>query len=239
MANKLKFGMKVRALPRSVFYGNRISAEGAEGIVIMINRDRAIIELSPESLMKVSTEHYDYCDSHGIKREIAIIRTDDLEIVSDANHKRNFLPASAYIGGGSFLVGAGCFLPIALMAGIFAVLGFYNYLFNPNYTPNSFDIWQSLILLLIFAILSAAIFGLVHSSIIDFRLKRSKKVRNAVVIDKDFSQVGTSQYCYVYCLYDNKIIWQKVSYNSFERYKIGRVIKVRLYGNDDKYIKIV
>ena len=37
MANKLKFGMKVRALPRSVFYGNRISAEGAEGIVIMIN----------------------------------------------------------------------------------------------------------------------------------------------------------------------------------------------------------
>ena len=239
MANKLKFGMKVRALPRSVFYGNRISAEGAEGIVIMINRDRAIIELSPESLMKVSTEHYDYCDSHGIKREIAIIRTDELEIVSESNHKRNFLPASAYIGGGSFLVGAGCFLPIALMAGIFAVLGFYNYLFNPNYTPNSFDIWQSLILLLIFAILSAAIFGLVHSSIIDFRLKRSKKVRNAVVIDKDFSQVGTSQYCYVYCLYDNKIIWQKVSYNSFERYKIGRVIKVRLYGNDDKYIKIV
>ena len=239
MANKLKFGMKVRALPRSEFYGNRISAEGAEGIVIMINRDRAIIELSPESLMKVSTEHYDYCDSHGIKREIAIIRTDELEIVSEANHKSNIRPASAHIGGGGSLVGVGCFLPIALMAGIFAVLGFYNYLFNPNYTPNSFDIWQSLILLLIFAILSAAIFGLVHSSIIDFRLKRSKKVRNAVVIDKDFSQVGTSQYCYVYCLYDNKIIWQKVSYNRFERYKIGRVIKVRLYGNDDKYIKIV
>ena len=239
MANKLKFGMKVRALPRSVFYGTRISAEGAEGIVIMINRDRAIIELSPESLMKVSTEHYDYCDSHGIKREIAIIRTDELEIVSEANHKSNIRPASAHIGGGGSLVGVRCFLPIALMAGIFAVLGFYNYLFNPNYTPNSFDIWQSLILLLIFAILSAAIFGLVHSSIIDFRLKRSNRVRNAVVIDKDFSQVGTSQYCYVYCLYDNKIIWQKVSYNSFERYKIGRVIKVRLYGNDDKYIKIV
>ena len=55
MATKLKIGMKVRALPRSEFYGNRISAEGAEGIVIMINRDRAIIELSPESLMKVST----------------------------------------------------------------------------------------------------------------------------------------------------------------------------------------
>ena len=239
MANKLKFGMKVRALPRSVFYGNRISAEGAEGIVIMINRDRAIIELSPESLMKVSTEHYDYCDSHGIKREIAIIRTDELEIVSEANHKSNIRPASAHIGGGGSLVGVRCFLPIALMAGIFAVLGFYNYLFNPNYTPNSFDIWQSLILLLIFAILSAAIFGLVHSSIIDFRLKRSNRVRNAVVIDKDYSQVGTSQYCYVYCLYDNKIIWQKVSYNRFERYKIGEVVKVRSIGANDKYFKIV
>ena len=239
MANKLKFGMKVRALPRSVFYGTRISAEGAEGIVIMINRDRAIIELSPESLMKVSTEHYDYCDSHGIKREIAIIRTDELEIVSDANHKRNFRPASAYIGGGSFLVGAGCFLPIALLAGFFGIGGFIHYFFTYNPKFPKPIIWEWLIPLLISIILSAAIFGLVHSSFIDFRLKRSKKVRNAVVIDKDFSQVGTSQYCYVYCLYDNKIIWQKVSYNSFERYKIGRVIKVRLYGNDDKYIKIV
>lgn len=231
--------MQVRAVPRSTIYSTQIPADGIEGIVAMINHDRAIIELSPDSMMKVSTAHFDHCDSHGIKREIAIIRADELEVVSEANHKSNIRPASAHIGGGGSLVGVGCFLPIALMAGIFAVLGFYNYLFNPNYTPNSFDIWQSLILLLIFAILSAAIFGLVHSSIIDFRLKRSKKVRNAVVIDKDFSQVGTSQYCYVYCLYDNKIIWQKVSYNSFERYKIGRVIKVRLYGNDDKYIKIV
>ena len=239
MANKLKFGMKVRALPRSVFYGNRISAEGAEGIVIMINRDRAIIELSPESLMKVSTEHYDYCDSHGIKREIAIIRTDELEIVSDANHKRNFRPASAYIGGGSFLVGAGCFLPIALLAGFFGIGGFIHYFFTYNPKFPKPIIWEWLIPLLISIILSAVIFDFVRSFIIDFRLKRSKKVRNAVVIDKDFSQVGTSQYCYVYCLYDNKIIWQKVSYNSFERYKIGRVIKVRLYGNDDKYIKIV
>ena len=238
MANKLKFGMKVRALPRSVFYGNRISAEGAEGIVIMINRDRAIIELSPESLMKVSTEHYDYCDSHGIKREIAIIRTDELEIVSDANHKSNFRPVSAYIGGGSFLVGAGCFLPIALLVGLFAVGGFYDCFLNPNYTPKSTDLWQTLATSLVFFILTAAIFGFVRSFIIDFRLKRSDKVRNAVVIDKNFSQVGTSQYCYVYCLYDNKIIWQKVSYHRFERYIIGEVVKVRFIGDGDKYFKI-
>ena len=239
MATKVKFGMKVRALPRSEFYANRISAEGAEGIVIMINHDRAIIELSSESLMKVSTEHYDYCDSHGIKREIAIIRTDELEIVSESNHKGNFRPASAYIGGGSFLVGAGCFLPIALLAGMFGVLGLYDYLFNPNYDPNKTLFWQWLIPLIMFFILSAVIFDFVRSFIIDFRLKRSNRVRNAVVIDKDFSQVGTSQYCYVYCLYDNKIIWQKVSYHRFERYKIGEVVKVRSIGANDKYFKII
>ena len=239
MATKVKFGMKVRALPRSEFYGTRISAEGAEGIVIMINRDRAIIELSPESIMKVSTEHYDYCDSHGIKREIAIIRTDELEIVSEANHKGNIRPASAYIGGGGFLVGAGCFLPIALLAGFFGLSGAMHFFLNYDANYPMSLIWEWILPLLMFFILSAAIFGFVRSFIIDFRLKRSNRVRNAVVIDKDFSQVGTSQYCYVYCLYDNKIIWQKVSYNSFERYKIGRVIKVRLYGNDDKYIKIV
>ena len=239
MANKLKYGMKVRALPRSEFYANRISADGAEGIVIMINHDRAIIELSPESIMKVSTEHYDYCDSHGIKREIAIIRTDELEIVSESNHKGNFRPASAYIGGGSLLVGAGCFLPIALLAGMFGVLGLYDYLFNPNYDPNKTLFWQWLIPLIMFFILSAVIFDFVRSFIIDFRLKRSNRVRNAVVIDKDYSQVGRNHYCYVYCLYDNKIIWQKVSYHRFERYKIGEVVKVRFIGDGDKYFKIV
>ena len=239
MATKVKFGMKVRALPRSVFYGNRISAEGAEGIVIMINHDRAIIELSSESLMKVSTEHYDYCDSHGIKREIAIIRTDELEIVSESNHKGNFRPASAYIGGGSLLVGAGCLLPIALLAGFFGVGGFIHYFFTYNPKFPKPIIWEWILPLLMFFILSAAIFGFVRSFIIDFRLKRSNRVRNAVVIDKYFSQIGSNQYCYVYCLYDNKIIWQKVSYHRFERYKIGEVVKVRSIGANDKYFKIV
>ena len=239
MATKLKIGMKVRALPRSEFYSTGISAEGAEGIVAVLHHDRAVIELTPESIMKVSTEHYDYCDLHGIKREIAIIRADELEIISDAVHKSNFRPASAYIGGGSFLVGAGCFLPIVLLAGLVRFSSFVAYFFSSDSNLPEPDIVEWVVPLIVFFILSAVVFGFVRSFIIDLRLKRSDTVRNAVVIDKDFSMVGASQYCYVYCLYDNKIIWQKVSYNRFERYKIGEVVKVRSIGDGDKYFKIV
>lgn len=230
--------MQVRATSRSTIYGTQIPADGIEGIVAVIHHDRAVIELTPESLMKVSTAHFDYCDSHGIKREIAIIRADELEVVSEANHKSNFRPVSAYIGGGSFLVGAGCFLPIALLAGLFGVGGFYDYFLNPNFNPSNSNIWQWLIPLLVFFILVAVLMGFVRSFIIDFRLKHSDRVCNAVVIDMNYSQVGRSQYCYIYCLYVNKIVWQKVSYNSFERYKVGSVVKVRFIGDGDKYFKI-
>lgn len=239
MANKLKIGMQVRALPQSEFYRTGISAEGAEGIVAMINHDRAVIELTPESLMKVSTAHFDYSDSHGIKREIAIIRTDELEVVSEAIHKSNFRPASAFVGGVSSLVGAGCFLPIALLAGLVGFSNFVAYFFSSDTNLPKPDIVEWVVPLIVFFILSAVVFGFALSFVIDFRLKRSDKVRNAVVIDLNCSYVGRNQYCYVYCLYDDKIMWQKVSYSSFGRYKVGNVVKVHFIGDGDKYFKIV
>lgn len=231
--------MQVRAVPRSTIYSTQIPAEGIEGIVAMINHDRAIIELSPESLMKVSSSHFDYCDSHGIKREIAIVRADELEIESEAIHKSNFRPASAFVGGVSSLVGAGCFLPIALLAGLVGFSNFVAYFFSSDPKLAKPDIVEWVVPLIVAFILAAVVFGFVLSFIIDFRIKRSDKVRNAVVIDLNCSYVGRNQYCYVYCLFDDKIIWQKVSYHRFERYKIGEVVKVRFIGDGDKYFKVV
>ncbi len=241
METTLKTGMTVRATPDASFYRTNISAIGAEGVVVAIlsnyvnQFDRAIIELTPQSLANISPNYYDYCDTNNIKRELAIISISELEIISEEIKQSNYSYRYAFTGGISSLIAAILFLPIAILLGYITTININHYFFLNS---QSVALWQCYIPLILLLITSIFILSFFKGFAVSIPMMLSMKVRNAVIIDMYLYKKPKRSLCEIYCLFENKIVYQYIPFKVFNRNRIGEIIKVKSFGKDDKYIKL-